>query len=140
MLVKDLMNNHVESVLPNSTVLQAAKKMRDLNVGIIPVINESGNIEGLLTDRDIVVRVLADELNPSNTSVREVMTADIQFCSENSSIEEAAKIMERHKIRRILVKNDGKITGIISLGDIALNVKEQLSGEILKTISKSYDR
>jgi len=136
MLVKDLMNRRIESVLPNSTVLQAAKKMRDLNIGIIPVINESGNIEGLLTDRDIVVRVLADELNPSNTSVREVMTADIRFCSENSSLEEAAKIMEKHQIRRILVKNDGKITGIISLGDIALNVKEQLSGEILKSISK----
>lgn len=136
MLVGDVMTRKMESVFPNNTVLQAAKKMRDLNVGAMPVVDEEGNFSGILTDRDIIVRVLADELNPSNTTVREVMTTNLQFCFEDTELEEAAKIMEQYQIRRILIKDSkGRPAGILSLGDLASQVKERLSGEVLREVS-----
>ncbi|MDG5816010.1 CBS domain-containing protein [Chitinispirillales bacterium ANBcel5] len=134
--VFEIMTRNVDSLPSNYTVLDAAKKMRTLNVGVLPV-TEEGHVVGMITDRDIVVRAISEELNPGNTSLKEVMSREIFSCKENADIAEAAKIMEERRVRRLLVQNnEGSVTGIISLGDIATHVQKELSGEILQQVSE----
>jgi CBS domain-containing protein len=134
--VKDVMTRGVESIQSSETVLHAARMMDSLNVGVLPVF-DGNKLEGVITDRDIVVRVIASALNPAHTSIGEVMSKDVQSCSESTSIEEAAKIMENYKIRRLLVKNnEGAKTGIVSLGDLAVHTNKDFSGEILQQVSE----
>ncbi|MFP4014751.1 MAG: CBS domain-containing protein [Chitinispirillaceae bacterium] len=136
MKVKEVMTPNVETLQSNYTLLDASKKMRDLNVGAIPV-NEDGSIVGILTDRDIVVRAISEELNPANTSVREVMSSKVLSCSDDADIEQAAKLMEEYKVRRLLVNDrTGKVVGICSLGDLAVHAQKELSGEVIKDVSE----
>jgi CBS domain-containing protein len=110
--------------------------MKALNVGVLPVVEE-GKEAGMITDRDIITRVIAEELNPAHTSVGEVMTKQVISCTEETDIGEAARIMETNKIRRLLVKNEaGRLTGVVSLGDIAVHATRNVSAEILKEVSE----
>ncbi|KMQ51215.1 CBS domain protein [Chitinispirillum alkaliphilum] len=136
MQVFDVMTRDFESLPENSSVLEAAKKMRDLNVGIIPI-ERNGNIEGIVTDRDITIRALAEELNPAKLSLGEIMTKEAFFCNTEDDVNRAAQLMEEKKVRRLLVKDkEGKFCGIVSLGDIATHVSKDLSGEILQYVSQ----
>ncbi len=136
MKVRDLMTPNAQGIQSSATVKEAAHKMRDLEVGALPVFD--GNREmGMITDRDIVVRSIAGDLNPSNTSVGEIMSKDPAFCYEDDSLEKAAKIMENRRVRRLLVKeSSGMPTGIISLGDIAVRGEKEIGEEILQKVSE----
>lgn len=136
MQVKEVMTANIELLRANYTVLDAAKKMRDLNAGLIPV-SDDGQIVGILTDRDIVIRAISEELNPANTSVREIMTTKIITCNENASVEEAARLMEKNQVRRLIVTDQqGKAVGVCSLGDLATHVQKELAGEIIREVSE----
>ncbi|MFP4163425.1 MAG: CBS domain-containing protein [Chitinispirillaceae bacterium] len=136
MKVKEVMTPSVQTLGSNYTLLDAARKMRDLNVGAIPI-NEDGSIVGIITDRDIVVRAISEELNPANTSVREIMSSRVLSCSDDAQVEQAAQLMEEHKVRRLLVNDrTGKVVGVCSLGDLATHVQKELSGEIIKDVSE----
>ncbi|MFP4521153.1 MAG: CBS domain-containing protein [Fibrobacterota bacterium] len=136
MLVKEVMTPNAEGIQSKVSVLHAAQKMKELNTGILPVYDEN-DIQGVITDRDIVIRAVGEELNPSKTSVGEIMSKHVFFCNEYDSLADAAVRMEESKIRRLLVKDDsGLISGILSLGDIAVNSETALSGEILQGVSE----
>jgi CBS domain-containing protein len=135
MKVKDIMTYNPEVIQALDLVEHAADKMRRLNVGAIPVF-DGDKPAGMLTDRDIAIRVVAQKLDPATTSVGDVMSGEIIFCTEDMDIEEAAHIMEYKKIRRLLVKGKTNIfIGMLSLGDIAMSAGAELSGEALHEIS-----
>jgi CBS domain-containing protein len=137
MRVKEIMTREVECSSPNATLVLAAQRMRDLDVGCLPVCSEDERLVGVVTDRDIVIRGIAAELLPEQTPVSQVMTQEIRYCYENDNVESAARIMEDCQIRRVAVINDDhRLVGIISLGDIALKLgKAQLTGRALEQIS-----
>lgn len=136
MNVKELMTPNPESIPSTETVMHAAKRMKSLNIGVLPVF-EDGKEAGMITDRDIITRVIAEGLNPAQISVGEVMTKQVFSCTENTDIGEAARIMETNKIRRLVVKSEaGEVTGVVSLGDIAVHATKEVSAEILKEVSE----
>src|SRR5688572_21430488 len=125
MLVKALMTRSVECVSPDSTLQQAAQRMRDLDVGPLPIC-ENDRLAGMITDRDIVLRAVAEGKDPTTTRVREAMTSDIVFCFEDQTIDEAAELMKERQIRRLVVLNqDKRLVGIVSLGDLAVDTGDE---------------
>lgn len=137
MELRDIMTTDVETIRPDATIEEAARKLNDLDVGSLPVC-DGDRVLGMITDRDITVRATAAGDTPSGTSVRDVMTPDAVYVYIDQSIEEAAQIMAQHQIRRLIVLNhDKRLLGIVSLGDVAVATgKDQLSGDTLEDISK----
>jgi CBS domain-containing protein len=127
----------VEVIHPRSTVAEAAEKMKDLDVGILPVC-DGDRLMGMLTDRDIVVRIIADQRDPKQTTVIDAMTPQVAYCFEDEDVQEAAMLMVDKQIRRLPVLNrDKRLVGIVSLGDLAVQTKNtQLSGEVLEYVSE----
>ena len=134
--LRDIMTRNVEVVSAGASLKDAAKKMKDLDVGLIPVC-DGDRLKGVLTDRDITIRATADGRDPSKTKVSEVMSTDLAYCLEDQEVEEAVSVMEARQIRRLpLVNQDKRLIGIISLADIAVHVGDRdLSGETLEEIS-----
>ncbi len=137
MLVKEIMTSGIETVDSGATYAEAARKMRSLDVGSLPVQEES-NIVGIITRRDIVFRGVAQGFDPKLTFVNEIMTSELACCSENESIDEAAHIMESRHIHRLVVLNgENHPVGIISLSDLAVKARnEHLSWEVLEQLSE----
>ena len=111
MKVRDIMTKDVTSINPASTVIEAAQLMQKLNVGSIPVCDQSG-VVGIITDRDIVVRNVAHGNNPQNTSVRDVMTSQVTAASPDMEINDVSRIMSRQQIRRMPVVENNKVIGL----------------------------
>jgi CBS domain-containing protein len=134
--LRDIMTRNVEVVSAGASLKDAAKKMKDLDVGLIPVC-DGDRLKGVLTDRDITIRATADGRDPSKTKVSEVMSTDLAYCLEDQEVEEAVSVMEARQIRRLpIVNQDKRLIGIISLADIAVHVGDRdLSGETLEEIS-----
>ncbi len=134
--LRDIMTRNVEVVSAGASLKDAAKKMKDLDVGLIPVC-DGDRLKGVLTDRDITIRATADGRDPSKTKVSEVMSTDLAYCLEDQEVEEAVSVMEARQIRRLpIVNQDKRLIGIISLADIAVHVGHRdLSGETLEEIS-----
>jgi CBS domain-containing protein len=137
MKVNEIMTTDFEKIDADSTLFDAAQKMKSFNIGFLPV-HEGDKLIGLLTDRDIVIRGLAEGLDPRRTSVKDIVSSDIVYCFEDESVEDAARLMEDNQVRRlIVVGHDQKPIGIVSIGDIAVKSgQEQLAGEILERVSE----
>lgn len=135
MKVKEIMNSPVKIISSDAMITQAAGMMRTFNVGILPVTRED-EIVGMITDRDITVRIVAEKLDPQKTPVGKAMTSDVTCCSEDMDMEEAAKMMEEKKIHRLLVLgSNNKIAGVLSTGDIARKAKdEHILHEVLERV------
>jgi len=137
MLVKEIMTPKVESILPTASLHEAARKMRDLNLGSLPVM-EDGKLLGMITDRDICCRGVADEFDPMRTAVQEIMSRDISFCFSDDTVAHAAKQMEDRHIRRLAVlDHDKNITGLLSVDDVA-HYSRQLAGEVLDAVRPTH--
>jgi len=138
MQVKDIMTSHAECTSPTTTLQEVAQRMRDLDVGPLPVCGDDDRLAGMITDRDITVRAVADGLDPSTALVRDVMTPNIIFCYEDQDVSDAAHMMEQNQIRRLVVLNrDKRMVGILSLGDLAVDTgDEQLAGHTLEAVSE----
>lgn len=138
MEVREVMTSSVECVRPDTTVQKAAQKMRDLDVGPLPVCSDEERLVGIVTDRDIAIRSAARGDDPKSTRIEDVMTPGIIHCFADQSVEDAAAIMKEHQIRRLVVLNrDKKLVGIVSLGDLAVDTgDEALAGEALEVISE----
>jgi CBS domain-containing protein len=129
MLVKEIMTPKAEMVSATLTLQEAARRMRDLNIGSLPV-SENGRLIGFVTDRDICCRGMADGLAPS-AAIREVMSRDVAFCYSDDNVTDAAQQMERRHIRRLAVLNrDKSVAGLLSVDDLA-HFSWQLAGEVL---------
>src|SRR5262245_28049990 len=137
MRVKDVMTAGVECVHPGDTLHQAASRMRELNIGALPVCGNQDRLVGMITDRDIAVRAVADGCGPDETKVSDCMTPEIVYCFEDQDVSEAANLMEERQIRRVAVLNQNKrLVGIVSLGDLAVKGDGHLSCEALERVSE----
>jgi CBS domain-containing protein len=134
--IASVMTRNVEVISPESSLQEAAAKMRDLDVGSLPVC-DGRKLQGIITDRDVTVRAVAEGRNPAETKVNDIMTTDIVFATEDQAIEEAAEMMSSHQIRRLpIVDSNRDLVGIVALGDLAVDHgDDQLSGEVLQDVS-----
>jgi CBS domain-containing protein len=133
--VRDVMTTNVDYCTPLDNVYEVAVKMRDLNVGAIPIV-EDGRLIGMITDRDLVVRGIAEKRSGSN-QVTNVMTEDLITISPDASVQEATELMARHQIRRLPVVENNKLVGIVALGDLATNqYSDESAGHALSAISE----
>lgn len=137
---RDVMTVDPFCCLPQDSVVKAAQATKDLNVGSIPVVeNEnSEKLVGIITDRDITVKVVACGLNPTETRVGDVMSTDVIVCRPDDPVTEAVNAMATHQVRRIpVVDEENKIVGIISQGDVALRLNDpETTGEVVAEISE----
>lgn len=140
MLVRDIMTKTVETIEPRESLQAAADKMDRFDTGFLPVVEGEMPV-GVVTDRDIVIRGVAMALDPKSTSVQEVMTMNMQSLAEDDDVNEAVRLMEEKQIRRLVVRDKNeRITGVVSLGDVALETgNRRKSGEALEKVSETRD-
>ena len=137
MKTSEIMTKDARCVGPDASLVVAARMMRDMNVGSLPVCDDD-RVTGVITDRDITIRAVAEDRDPEGTPVRAVMSHEIAYAFEDQDVEDAARIMEVKQIRRLPVLNHEKrLVGILALGDLAVEAGMALSGEALKEISQS---
>jgi len=119
MKVRDLMTDRVIRVGPGESVEVAARTLTQYNIGMLPVCREDGTLCGLVTDRDLVTRCIAANRSPGKTTVRQVMTGEVLTVRPDMEAGVAAHLMGRQQVRRLPVVEDGKLCGVLSLGDLA---------------------
>ncbi len=138
MQLKTIMTPEVERMPKDTSIQEVAQKMKTLDVGMIPVY-DGDRLVGMITDRDITLRVVAEARDAAKTPAHMIMTPEVVYCFEDQTIEEAAKVMEKHQIRRLIVLNrDKRLVGIVSLGDFATDSQsKKAAGEALSEISKA---
>lgn len=135
MKVSEAMSRDVQLARPDQPICDAAKAMAAIDAGALPV-QENDRLVGMITDRDIAVRAVAERKGPE-TPVREVMTADIKYCFEDEDLEHVAKNMADLQVRRLPVVNrDKRLVGIVALGDVALAEGKKVAGKAVKGISQ----
>jgi CBS domain-containing protein len=137
MKIKNIITPSPRCISPNASVAEAAIEMKALDIGWLPIC-EDGRLIGTLTDRDIIIRSVAEGYDLNVMTVRRVMSRGVIYCFEDQNIEDAAQIMEMHQIRRLPVLDRNKrLVGIVSLGDLAVRTgEENLAGRILERISE----
>jgi CBS domain-containing protein len=138
MQVKDIMTRSVECIHPDNTLQEAAQKMKALDIGPLPVCVKD-RLAGMLTDRDIVLRAVAEGRDPRAVRVRDTMTPEVVYCFEDQDVREVAQLMKEKQIRRLIVLSRNKrLVGIASLGDLAVaGGDEHLTGETLEGICET---
>lgn len=119
MKVSDIMSKHVISVSPEESAAVAARTLTHYNIGALPVCTDNGKLCGMLTDRDLVIRCMAADMPPETTAVRKLMTNQVMTVSPDMDAAVAAHLMGRKQIRRLPVVENGRVCGMLSLGDIA---------------------
>ncbi len=134
---RDIMTGGVECIGENETVLDAARKLAQLDVGAMPICGEDDRLKGMLTDRDIVVKVLAEGRDPASVKAGELGVGDGKTITigADDSIDEALATMSREKVRRLPVIDGKKLVGVISQADIARNIDEEKVGDLVEAIS-----
>lgn len=138
MKVREVMHTGVHWVEPGTPIIEIAKLMRDQDIGSLPV-GENDRLVGMVTDRDIVCRGIAQGFDCSTMTARDVMSSGIIYCRDNEEVDDAVRIMEQHQVRRLPVINDDKrMVGMLSLGDISHAAPQQLSGEVLHSVSAHH--
>ena len=134
MIVSDAMTAQVVTAKPTDTIKKVANIMKEIDTGVVPV-SDNGKVVGMITDRDIVLRVVA-EGGDLNGPVSAVMSEDVQTCREDDNLADAAALMGKHQLRRLPVLSDaGRLVGILSLGDIAQDYGAKKVGQTLEEIS-----
>jgi CBS domain-containing protein len=136
MKVRDVMTKSVESVTPDSDLVLVARQMKSLNVGSMPVV-EGDRLLGIITDRDIVTRVVAEGKNPQSELVRDYLTPNPTTISADADAKEASAVMAREQIRRLPVVEGDTLVGFLSIGDLAADTgQDKLVGDTLEKISE----
>ena len=134
--VRDAMTRNVRTATPAQSLTDAARMMKSEDAGAIPVV-EDGRLVGIVTDRDIVVRAVAEGIDPSMLLISDVVTRPVIAVMPGQDLEEALALMAQYQVRRLpVVEEDDEVVGILAQADIALNVKEKRAGETLEEISK----
>jgi len=128
MKVKEVMANDLHMVQPAQSVKDAAEIMRDLECGILPV-GSPGHIVGMITDRDIAIRLTAEGKDPAKTEVNQIMSKNVYSCDEDDAVEEAAERMLRRDVGRLIVMKDGKVTGIVTLASMLRANGDEMAGK-----------
>ena len=134
-LARDIMTGGAECIGTNETLEQAARKMNDLDVGSLPICGEDNRLKGMLTDRDIVVRCLAEGGDPKSTKAGDLAEGKPVTIGADDTIEEAIRTMQQHQVRRLPVIDGHDLIGMLSQADIARNYPEDRVGELVEFIS-----
>lgn len=136
--MSEVMTKDPVTVRKETRLHEIAEKMRDMNIGIIPVCEENGQVIGVITDRDIVMRAVAEAREIKGVMAFEVMSSNVITCPEDADVDDCVKLMEQHQIRRIpVLDSQRKLIGMFTLGDLAVDVgNERLAAEAIKKISE----
>jgi CBS domain-containing protein len=134
--VRDVMTSNPQTIDADKDVTSAAKMMKDEDVGVAPIV-EGDQLVGVLTDRDITIKVIALGKDPQTTKVRDVASTNVVTVDPQQDLDEVLRLMAQHQVRRIpVVEEDGKIVGIIAQRDVALVAGDAKTGEVVEEISK----
>jgi CBS domain-containing protein len=138
MKVKEVMHRGVTWVEPNTSVREIAQMMRDGDIGSVPI-GENDRLVGIVTDRDIICRGIADSADCNGLTARDVMSKPIIYCRTDDELEYALRIMEKNKIRRLPVIDESKrLAGMLALGDISEIGGEEMAGEVMRSVSAHH--
>jgi CBS domain-containing protein len=133
--VRDAMTEDPRSIGASASVVEAARLMREQHIGSLPV-TEDERLVGMITDRDITTRVVAESAVPESTSVGDVYSRDVISVEPNSDLEEALRLMARHQVRRLPVVENGRLVGMVAQADVALKENEKRTGQLVGAISE----
>ena len=136
MKLSEIMSSDVAVIQPDDSLQFAAKKMRDRDIGFLPVCDGT-DLMGVISDRDITIRALAEGMDVSIMLCRDLMTVPALYCFDDQDVTEAAKVMQEHQVRRLVIlsRDNERVVGVISLGDLARNGIMDLSGKVLQRVS-----
>jgi len=135
-IIRDVMTSDPCTIDAEKSVAYAAKMMREEDVGLAPIV-EGDKLIGMLTDRDITIRVVAEGRNPDQVKVREVASTQVVTIDPQQDLSEALRIMAKHQVRRLpVVEEDGKLVGVVAQADIAREGDDKQTGELVEEISK----
>jgi CBS domain-containing protein len=132
--VREAMTASVSSVSPSQSLADAADVMKRKDVGSVPVVDE-GRLVGIVTDRDIVTRAVAEQRNPQAVRVEEIASHELVTVEPEQDLDEALALMARHKVRRLPVLEEGRLVGMLAQADVALEAREKV-GEMVEQISQ----
>jgi CBS domain-containing protein len=133
--IKEVMTRDVRACEPNATVADAAKVMAQEDVGPVPIV-EDGRLVGIVTDRDIVVRVVAEGRDPNATTVKEIASTELVTVSPGDDLDEALNLLAARQVRRLPVVEGERLVGIVAQADIARLGKDKKTGEVVEEISR----
>jgi CBS domain-containing protein len=134
--VRDAMTPSVRTASPSQSLADAAQMMKSDDVGSIPIVEE-GRLVGIVTDRDIAIRAVAEGVDPSAVTIADIASRDLVTVDPDQDLDEALALMARHQVRRLpVVEEDGQLVGILAQADVALKAKEKKAGELLEQISQ----
>jgi CBS domain-containing protein len=133
--VRDAMTENPRSIGASASVVEAARLMREEHIGSLLPITDDEQLVGMITDRDITTRVVAEAADPKMTLVGDVYSRDLISVKPDEDLEKALKLMARHQVRRLPVVDNGRLVGIVALADIALGENENRTGELVEAIS-----
>lgn len=133
--VRDAMTPNVRSAAPTDSLADAAQMMKEEDVGSLPVV-EDGRLIGILTDRDIVLRAVAERVDPQSVKAGDVASRDLVTVEPEQDLDEALALMARHRVRRLPVVEDGRLVGMLAQADVALEAKDKNAGGMLEEISQ----
>lgn len=136
--IRELMTKNPKTVEPSATVVDAARVMKQQDVGPVPVVENGDRLAGIVTDRDIVLRVVAEGRDPQSTTVGETMSRDLATVDPDQPLDEALRLMARHQVRRLPVcEEDGRLVGIVAQADIATELgDDRVTGQVVEEISR----
>jgi CBS domain-containing protein len=133
--IRDVMTENPSSCAPGASVAEAAKVMAQEDVGSIPVV-EDGRLVGVVTDRDLVVRVLAEGRDPEATTVGEVVSTDVVTVTPDAGLDDALRLLARHQVRRLPVVEGDRLVGIVAQADVARHGEDSETGQVVEQISQ----
>ena len=136
MKVRDAMAKTVSSAKKSDRVIDIAKKMKQEDAGFIPVVENGGTMVGVITDRDIVIRCIAEGHDPRNETAEHVMSRDVTIISPDDDIEQAARMMERQEIRRVPVAENGRLVGVLSHGNLVQATKNKTAEKATEGVTR----
>jgi CBS domain-containing protein len=137
-VVREFMTTDARCVTENQTLVDAARMMMELDCGSLPICGDDGRLKGMITDRDIVLKCVAEGRNPADVMASDLANGKPYWIDADANVDEAIDMMERHQVRRLPVISNHSMVGIISQGDIARNYSEQRVGELVEHISERH--
>jgi CBS domain-containing protein len=134
--IREVMTTNPSTIEPDGNVVEVARIMKQEDAGVVPV-TENGRLTGMVTDRDIAIRVVAEGKDPQSTTVREVASTDLVTVDPQQGLDEALRLMAQHKVRRLpVVEEDGRLVGVVAQADVAREGDDTQTGQVVQEISQ----
>jgi CBS domain-containing protein len=134
--IREVMTSNPSTIEPDRNIVEAARIMKQEDAGVVPV-TENGRLTGMVTDRDIAIRVVAEGKNPQSTTVREVASTHLVTIDPQQDLDEALRLMAKHQVRRLpVVEEDGRLVGVVAQADVAREGDDTQTGQVVQEISQ----